>query len=227
MGRGAARPHAWLREGISVTTTLICDDRRSVGERLIRALSGLAGVTRIQGVAHAEDLLAHYVRQRAELVLVGTSRADPTGVRTIRRLVAARPRASVLAFGGPDDVVSIAAAIVEGACGFLRWDPSTAELAAAEHELVTALTNRLINPITNAPPAVSVASAPRASDEAGVRLTEREQQVLRGMSQGKGNGQIGHELFLSEDTIETHARRLFGKLGAHDRAYGFRRGLIS
>ena len=51
------------------------------------------------------------------------------------------------------------------------------------------------------------------------------------MSQGKSNGQIGRELYLSEDTVKTHARRLFRKLGVRDRAqavaHGFRRGLVS
>ena len=45
----------------------------------------------------------------------------------------------------------------------------------------------------------------------------RELQVLAGMSQGKSNGQIGRELYLSEDTVKTHARRLFRKLGVRDR----------
>ena len=49
--------------------------------------------------------------------------------------------------------------------------------------------------------------------------------------QGQSNGEIGKELFLSEDTIKTHARRLFRKLGARDRAQavavGFRRGLVA
>ena len=40
----------------------------------------------------------------------------------------------------------------------------------------------------------------------------REMQVLTGMSQGKSNAQIGRELYLSEDTIKTHARRPFRKL---------------
>ena len=61
-----------------------------------------------------------------------------------------------------------------------------------------------------------------------VTLSMREMQVLTGMSQGKSNAQIGRELYLSEDTIKTHARRLFRKLGAKDRAEavatGFRRG---
>jgi DNA-binding NarL/FixJ family response regulator len=62
-------------------------------------------------------------------------------------------------------------------------------------------------------------------------LTERELQVLRGMADGKSNAEIGRELFVSEDTVKTHARRLFRKLGARDRAHavaaGFRTGLVA
>ena len=63
-----------------------------------------------------------------------------------------------------------------------------------------------------------------------VSLSMREMQVLTGTSQGKSNAQIGRELYLSEDTIKTHARRLFRKLGVNDRAQavasGFRRRLV-
>ena len=44
-------------------------------------------------------------------------------------------------------------------------------------------------------------------------LTKREIEVLVGMSNGRSNAQIGAELYLSEDTVKTHARRLFRKLG--------------
>ena len=61
-------------------------------------------------------------------------------------------------------------------------------------------------------------------------LTERETQVLRGMADGKSNAEIGRELFVSEDTVKTHARRLFRKLGARDRAHAvaaaFRAGIV-
>lgn len=61
-------------------------------------------------------------------------------------------------------------------------------------------------------------------------LTERELQVLHGMAEGRSNAEIGRELFVSEDTVKTHARRLFRKLGARDRAHavavGFRSGVL-
>lgn len=64
-----------------------------------------------------------------------------------------------------------------------------------------------------------------------IALTEREMQVLIGMADGKSNAEIGRELFVSEDTVKTHARRLFRKLGARDRAHavaaGFRAGLVA
>jgi DNA-binding NarL/FixJ family response regulator len=73
----------------------------------------------------------------------------------------------------------------------------------------------------------AVAEPPRRRAE----LTERELQVLRGMAEGKSNAEIGRDLYVSEDTVKTHARRLFRKLGARDRAHAvasaFRAGLVS
>ncbi|MBY8874134.1 response regulator transcription factor [Micromonospora sp. PLK6-60] len=72
---------------------------------------------------------------------------------------------------------------------------------------------------------------PAPADRSSVGLTERELQVLLGMAEGKSNAEIGRELFVSEDTVKTHARRLFRKLGARDRAHavaaGFRAGLVA
>ncbi|RIV38616.1 helix-turn-helix transcriptional regulator [Micromonospora radicis] len=72
---------------------------------------------------------------------------------------------------------------------------------------------------------------PARADRSTVGLTERELQVLLGMAEGKSNAEIGRELFVSEDTVKTHARRLFRKLGARDRAHavaaGFRAGLVA
>jgi two-component system, NarL family, nitrate/nitrite response regulator NarL len=64
----------------------------------------------------------------------------------------------------------------------------------------------------------------------GVALSSREHAVLQGMADGRQNRQIGAALFISEDTVKTHARRLFRKLQARDRAHavalGIRAGLI-
>ena len=198
-------------------TVLICDDRRSVREGLTRVMSAVPGVQRIDCVATPEDLMARYARQPVDVVFVGTQRAVSTGAEATRRLVAAHHQANVIVFGAPDDAGSIAAAIAGGARGYLRWD-------ASRPELVAALASTTMGD-------VFPAQRQTAEPGTGVNLTEREMQVLRGMSQGQSNGEIGRELFLSEDTVKTHARRLFRKLGARDRAQavalGFRRGFVA
>ena len=48
----------------------------------------------------------------------------------------------------------------------------------------------------------------------GEPLNDREIQVLQGMCAAMTNLEIGAQLYLSEDTVKTHARNLFPKLGA-------------
>lgn len=71
----------------------------------------------------------------------------------------------------------------------------------------------------------------RTPSASPIAPTGRELEVLRAMSEGRSNAEIGSLLSLSEDTVKTHARRLYRKLGARDRAHavaaGFRTGLIS
>ena len=113
----------------------------------------------------------------------------------------------------------VALAVAAGARGYLHKDASRAELRATVTQALADPTWRL---------------APRrlrsAEMGAAPTLTAREIQVLEGMSHGRSNAEIGRELFLSEDTVKTHARRLFRKLGAADRAHavakGFRLGLV-
>lgn len=199
-----------------MTSVLICDERRTARDSLTKAMSTLASVEDVDCVSSGDELLSRYGRDSADLVLIGTQRALTSGIEATRRLLALHPGAVVIVFGSPDDTASIAAAIACGARGFLRWDATRPEIVAA---LADALTDSRVQ------------SPRQDSGEPEVPLTERELQVLRGMSQGQSNAEIGKELFLSEDTVKTHARRLFRKLGARDRAQavaiGFRRGLVA
>jgi two-component system, NarL family, nitrate/nitrite response regulator NarL len=65
---------------------------------------------------------------------------------------------------------------------------------------------------------------------ATTELSDREMDVLLGMTEGLSNAEIAAELVLAEDTVKTHARRLFRNLGAGNPpdavARGFRQGLL-
>jgi DNA-binding NarL/FixJ family response regulator len=134
--------------------------------------------------------------------------------------VARHPEAVVIMVTVAEDAEGVARAVASGARGYLVKDATREEMAAI---VVHALSDAVWRRPVPAPRSVEGASAAPA-------LTEREMQVLTGMSRGRSNSEIGKELFLSEDTVKTHARRLFRKLGAADRAQavavGFRWGMV-
>ncbi|MDQ1675873.1 MAG: hypothetical protein QOC93_1017 [Actinomycetota bacterium] len=199
-------------------SVLICIASPVVRQRLALCATGIAGVTSVGTAASGREALARYASTPADLVLVDAALTDPDGVQTTRLLVGRDPGAAVLVVGVDDDPAVVTAAMVAGARGFLRADLSREDLAIA---LAHALTGEL----------PGAGNPGDAEARRRIALTEREMQVLRGMCEGKSNGEIGRELYLSEDTVKTHARRLFRKLGVNDRAHavasGFRRGLVS
>jgi DNA-binding NarL/FixJ family response regulator len=203
-----------------VATVLVCDDSALVRETLHRALSAVPGITRVVDASSGEEALARWPVERPSLVLMDVRMPGMGGVEAARRLLSRHPEAIVVMVTVAEDADGVARSVAGGARGYLVKDASREEVAAT---VVYALSDGL---------ARRSVPSPRSTESASTAppLTEREMQVLSGMSRGRSNAEIGKELYLSEDTVKTHARRLFRKLGAADRAQavavGFRWGLV-
>jgi DNA-binding NarL/FixJ family response regulator len=202
------------------------------------------------------DALAHVAEAPPEVLLVDTASVRPDTVAFTRQVLQQSPE-SVVVFFGPEEAAIARGAVEAGARGLIRGGEREDLVASVAKALMLLLRGSRLNggsaqavplqrseaeeaedgeaetegeenPIAPA----ATAGAPTAT-MGGLRrlaLTERELQVLRGMADGKSNAEIGRELFVSEDTVKTHARRLFRKLGARDRAHAvaaaFRAGLV-
>ena len=228
-------------------TVWVYDERRRVRDDVASRLVALSFVGRVEVVGDPASLMSRLESRTPDVLIVGTQRAVDTGLTAATQALRAHPGLPVLVLGAPDDAESVRAAVAFGARGYLRWDASHIEMGlglsrvglrpegaripqqhSGQH-MVGASSWSGATPLAGSAP-TTVRSTVREAAPA-VALSMREMQVLTGMSQGKSNAQIGRELYLSEDTIKTHARRLFRKLGAKDRAeavaIGFRRGVMS
>jgi LuxR family maltose regulon positive regulatory protein len=58
--------------------------------------------------------------------------------------------------------------------------------------------------------------APIESEESRI-LSRRERDVMRLVASGLSNRDVGDTLFISEETVKTHLRRIFEKLGVSSR----------
>lgn len=75
-------------------------------------------------------------------------------------------------------------------------------------------------------PAPSVWPVNAPSDQSGSALSEREEQVLRQISQGLTHGQIATRLGISRHTVDTYVKRVRAKLGAGNKAELTRAALL-
>lgn len=197
-----------------MSTVIICHPSPGVRSILREKVATLPGVTRVTTSASVDDLLARVASERPGLIFTALEQAAPA-ISHLRLHASAAP---VIAVALPHprraDIDAAVAAAGAGLRGIVRIDARTEELVTVVQE---ALAHR--------PPLAVAVAAPDAP-----ALTRREMEVLGGMARGRSNAEIGRELFLSEDTIKTHARRLYRKLGANDRAQavavGFRFGLL-
>ncbi|WP_448061915.1 response regulator transcription factor [Cellulomonas hominis] len=213
---------------------VVCHGSTVVRERIVLTALGVPSLAPVRAAASADELITLARRVPPSIVLLDAHLASPGPVEAIRRLRTVTTSAMIVMLAVPGDEVALDRAVAVGARGYLAPDVGRAELAAvAAHVLASPAL-----PVGPGGGATAVRPGEPEPEQPGVptqgtgevQLTKREIEVLVGMSNGRSNAQIGGELFLSEDTVKTHARRLFRKLGASDRAQavaiGLRRGLI-
>lgn len=195
-----------------VRDVLLCDERRSVGRALGQALIEMHSGFDITSCKDGFGLVDSFNARHADLVLIGIQTGRSAGMDALNLLLGLHPAATVLVYGAPKDVPTLAVAVTRGARGVMLWSPDRP--SARPTEL-----------LSMAEPIPRTAAGNNASP-----LTEREIQILHKMSHGRSNSEIGLELLLSENIVKAQARRLFAKLGARDRAHavalGLRLGLL-
>ena len=196
---------------------VVCDPPSALRDALASRLGAVPGVDRLHVVDDPSALRSLLARHRPDVVLVASHMPQVRPSVVVRAVREAAPGARILVLTMGTDPEDVVAGMAAGAVGYLARDAVLPEIAAA---LAMAPGSEPLAPRT----------APELARDSVVDLTDRELQVLEGMSRGRSNSEIGDDLFLSEDTIKTHARRLFRKMAVRDRAHavaeGFRRGLL-
>jgi DNA-binding NarL/FixJ family response regulator len=118
------------------------------------------------------------------------------------------PETAVLLYSGVADRGLVSDALDSGARGFALKDAPLEDLGRAVD--IVAAGNLYVDPV------LAAALATRSGTERKA-LSERERQVLRLLAEGGSYAEIGSSLFLSPDTVRSHAQRAMQKLGARTR----------
>lgn len=136
------------------------------------------------------------------------------GVQGLEFLAALRrdfPRLPIAVLSATHDRGTVEAAYAAGARGFIAKTTSG-------DELVTALRRLLDGRSCPRPELARGTTMIRLAEVTALRLTQRQDQVLRLLVQGKPNKLICRDLGLSEGTVKVHVSAILRALNVHTRA---------
>jgi len=194
---------------------VIAEDAVLLREGLIRLLTENDAEV-VAAVDNGTDPVAAVVRERPDVSIVDV-RMPPTfrdeGLRAAIEARRSVPHTPILVFSQYVEE-RYAAELLEGGTrgvGYLLKDR-----VADVREFIVAVRRVASGGTVLDPEVVAQLVTRRRRDERLSSLTQREQEVLTLMAEGRTNNAVAEALFVSEGTVEKHIRGIFTKLGLED-----------
>ncbi len=209
---------------------LVADDHGVVREGL-RTLLEQAGFEVVALATTGAETLRLAREHHPQVVLLDIRMPDLDGLQVLERLRTSAPDIAVVVLTTYDNPTYLQQALALGAAGYLTkdTDPRAIPLAvraAVQGQVVVArdALQRVLEAVS------AIAPEPATPPPLLEGLTEQEARILRLVAQGLSNQAIAQTLHISLNTVKTHLKHIFAKLGVSDRTqaavWAWRHGFV-
>lgn len=146
-----------------------------------------------------------------DAVILDLHLPDAAGAELCRRIIERHPRVAVLILTAFVDRQLVDACLRAGARGYLLKDAENLHL---EEGILAAVRGQ--TPLDPRAAGI-VTDILRQHEPTSEQLTPREMEVLQLIAQDLTNREIGAELYISENTVKQHVKKILAKLEARNR----------
>lgn len=200
---------------MSNSSVLIIDDH-PLFRKGIRQLLELEPTLQVVAEASSgEEGIQLVLQHEPDLVLLDLNMKGMGGLKTLEAIKKHRPQTRVVILTVSDTSDDLISTIRAGTNGYLLKDMEPEELLLRLKEALlgrTVISTELTGQLANA-----LHHEATAKNRSVKELTEREIQILQGLSEGKSNKQIARDLDITEGTVKVHVKNLLHKLNFRTR----------
>jgi DNA-binding NarL/FixJ family response regulator len=199
-----------------IRTRVFLLDDHTVLRQAVRVMLEAESDMEICGEAgEGVDGVREISRTKPDVAIVDLKMPGMSGLSAIPEILKGSPKTAIIAFTMYNNPVYVYEAMHAGASGYVLKSASREELLRAIRAVKQGagfLQAEVTKPLLRRLALDAKLEAERSN------LTLREIQILEFLSEGKSNKEIANFLSISDETVKTHLKRLYEKLGASDRA---------
>jgi len=196
-------------------TVLLVDAHALLREGIKSALRPYQEIRFVGEAEGGDDAFEQAVSLRPNIMLIDVTRGNGQGVETVRRIKARCPETQVLLFTPYASLDLFQRSAAAGAIGCIVKDVSPPDLAEA---IRTIHSGKPVMPPAIAQQVVDDLAAGNGIAPTRHGLTQRELDILREVTAGMSDKEIGAKLFLSESSVKGTLRGVYRKLKIRNRA---------
>ena len=192
----------------------VVEDQKEIREGLTYLINSSDGYKCVGAFANAEDALQSIPQLNAHVALMDINLPEMDGIACVRQLKPRVPSLQIIMLTVYEDTDRIFEALTAGASGYLlkRTPPAKImESIADVHRGGSPMSSEIARKV------VQSFQKPNSSPNETDQLTAREKEILTHLAKGFTYKEIGDEMFISDETVRSHLRRIYEKLHVHTR----------
>jgi len=210
---------------------LIVDDHPMVREGLSAMLATSNEIAVAGSCSNSEEAIKMALTNEPDIILMDIRMEGLNGIDTAREILSRKPQIKIIFLTVFEDTESIRQALQSGAAGYLLKHVSREKLIETiirvfqgETVIDQSVFHQIVTDYTRLSKKVAESRQLEREDKK-IELTPREQEILHHLVRGLTNKEISSATNLAVDTVKTHLRNIFRKLGVKNRTQAIRQAI--
>jgi DNA-binding NarL/FixJ family response regulator len=203
-----------MMDNVEPIRAAIVEDDEKIRSSLVVLIEGTHGFRCVGAYGDAEAALSDLPRKEPDVVLVDINLPGMQGVDLVRSLRQNDTAMQFIMLTVYEDTDKIFDSLAAGAVGYLLKMTLPDEILSAIRDVRgggSPMSPQIARKV------VQSFHKPAGKEGEKIRLTSREEEILKLLSKGFLYKEIAEQLFISPDTVHNHLRHIYEKLQVHSR----------